>query len=288
MQVPITATVTAYRRIEQTLVTIRRLNDCQPAPNEILVHVDADEIACAEAIRGAFPDISVIISKEAIGPGGGRNKLMAAARNELVANFDDDSYPQDPDFFGRAMELFALFPQMSVVGGMIFHRNQAILRAERKIAVCGNFSGCGVVFRRDDVIEAGGYLPMPIAYGVEEEDLAFRMFARQKTIMFCPWLRVYHDTTLAHHSDPNINAHVIANIGMLAFLRYPKRYWCYGFGQLANRILWCVRAGRRHGILRGIALMPTQFLKYKTFRAPVSPEAFRAKRNARNIHLRDF
>jgi hypothetical protein len=99
---------------------------------------------------------------------------------------------------------------------------------------------------------------------------------------------VFHDTTLEHHSDPIINAHVIANIGMLAFLRYPNRYWFYGFGQVASRIRWCVSGRRRRGILRGLALLPIQILKHRALRAPVSPQAFRAKRKLRKFDLHDF
>jgi glycosyltransferase involved in cell wall biosynthesis len=287
-RVPVTATVTTYARIDQTLATIRKILACRPAPDEVLVHVDAGQDACAEAIRRAFSDIPIIISRDAVGPGGGRNKLMAVARNVLVANFDDDSYPYDPDFFARAVEIFTRFPQTSVVSGMVIHRHQAIPAAERKIAECGNFSGGAVVFQRDDLIEAGGYVPLPIAYGAEEEDLALRLFDRRKVIMFSPWLRVFHDTTLEHHNDPIINAHVIANIGMLAFLRYPSRYWFYGFGQVANRVRWCVSGGRRRGILRGLVLLPIQILKHRALRAPVSPQAIRAKRKLRKFDLRDF
>lgn len=287
-RVAVTATVTAYTRVQQTITTIEKLLDCRPAPDEVLVHVDGGQQACAEAIRRAFPDIPVIVSGESIGPGGGRNKLMAAACNELVANFDDDSYPYDSDFFGRAVEIFRLFPTASVVGGMIIHRHQTAQPAVRKIAECANFSGCGVVFRRADLIEAGGYIPLPIAYGAEEEDIALRLFDRQKTILFSPWLRVFHDTTLHHHSDPLINAHVIANIGILVFLRYPKRLWVYGMGQVARRVLWCLAAGRWRGILRGLAMLPLQAAKYKRHRAPVSTTAFFAKLRARKMVFREF
>ncbi|HEX6283959.1 MAG TPA: glycosyltransferase, partial [Pyrinomonadaceae bacterium] len=79
----IAAIVTAYERIEQTLSTLRVLKNCQPPPAEILVHVDGNRVQCAEAIRTAFPDVRVLLSRERVGPGGGRNKLMAAAESDL-------------------------------------------------------------------------------------------------------------------------------------------------------------------------------------------------------------
>jgi GT2 family glycosyltransferase len=286
--VSVTAAVTAFNRIDQTLVTLKKILDCRPAPNEVLVHVDAGHHACAEAIRRLFPDIPIIVSDDGIGPGGGRNKLMAAARNELVANFDDDSFPYDTDFFARAVEIFARTPRASVVSGTVIHRNQGIPEAARKIGECANFSGGASVIRREDVIAAGGYIPLPIAYGAEEEDLALRLFDRHQTIMFSPWLRVFHDTTLSHHNDPIINAQVIANIGMLAFLRYPKRYWLYGIGQVANRVRWCIIAGRYRGILRGLALLPVQISRRWALRAPVSPRVLCEKRRLRRFSLKEL
>ena len=53
--VRITAVVTAYQRIEQTLATLEKLRACHPMPEEILVHVDGNQARCEKAIRRAFP-----------------------------------------------------------------------------------------------------------------------------------------------------------------------------------------------------------------------------------------
>src|SRR4029079_19707088 len=97
----IAAIVTAYERIEQTLATLRVIQNCVPAPDEILVHVDANQAGCKNAIRDAFPSGRILRSDEQVGPGGGRNKLVAAAQCEFIASFDDASYPIDSDYFAR-------------------------------------------------------------------------------------------------------------------------------------------------------------------------------------------
>ena len=66
----ISAIVTAYERVDQTLATLRILQSCVPPPDEILVHVDANQIACENAIHDAFPAIQILRSTEQIGPGG--------------------------------------------------------------------------------------------------------------------------------------------------------------------------------------------------------------------------
>lgn len=286
--VPVTVTVTAYNRTEQTLVTIGNILECRPAPDEVLIHVDAGQYSVAESIRETFPELSVLVSADSIGPGGGRNRLMREARNELIVNFDDDSYPLDLDFFGRVMALFTKFPEASAFGAAIYHRHETILPPVREIAIASSFVGCGVAFRRADFLEAGGYIPLPIAYGAEEEDIALRLFHLDKSIYISPWLRVFHDSSLAHHSDPDINAHAIANIALLAFLRYPKRYFPLGTAQVASRVLWCMRVGRWRGIGRGLALIFSKLWRFRSQRAPVSPAALAAKRRARHARSSIF
>jgi GT2 family glycosyltransferase len=286
--VAITAIVTAFQRIEQTCSTIAKIRATNPAPDEILVHVDANQLACASAIRDAFPGIKVMVSAESVGPGGGRNKLIEAARNELVASFDDDSYPADPDFFWRAATLFERFPEAALIGCSIFHRGEAVPSAEMAIGAAGSFVGCGVVYRRSDFIEAGGYVPLPLAYGMEEEDLALRLLSRGKLLLYSPWLRVYHDTDLSHHGDPKITAAQIANGALLAFLRYPKRHWPYGAAQVINRVLWSLKNGRRSGVASGLAQIPGHLLRHRKLRQPVSQDALKAKLKARMLSLQGF
>src|SRR5262249_35452123 len=80
-QAQITAIVTAYQRIDQTLGTLKKLRACRPAPEEILVHVDGNQTQCEAAIRRAFPEIKLLRSEKSVGPGGGRNKLVAQAKH---------------------------------------------------------------------------------------------------------------------------------------------------------------------------------------------------------------
>ena len=75
----ISAIVTAYDRIDQTLATLRVIQGCVPAPNEILVHVDGNQVECEKAISEAFEGVRILRTQEQIGPGGGRNKLVEAA-----------------------------------------------------------------------------------------------------------------------------------------------------------------------------------------------------------------
>ena len=287
-ELAVTAIVTAFRRIDQTIDTLRQIKVCAPTPDEILVHVDANETACAEAVRAAFPEVTVIVSAESVGPGGGRNRLVAAARNEWIASFDDDSYPLDADFFARAAFLMEKFPDAAVVAGAVFHRGEPIAASEASARDAASF-GCGAaIFRRSDFLEAGGFAPLVVAYGMEEEDLALKLLDRGRKLKFSPWLRVYHDTDRGHHRSAKVNAGAIANVALLAYLRYPVAYWPYGALQVGHRVAWCLRKRRFAGLLRGLVQIPAHLRRHRHLKRAVSPETLRRRFEARGCELRPF
>ncbi|HJS25450.1 MAG TPA: glycosyltransferase [Pyrinomonadaceae bacterium] len=272
----ISAIVTAYKRIEQTLATLRVIQSCTPAPEEILVHVDANQVECENAIRNAFPDVRIIRSDDQVGPGGGRNKLMNAARFEFVASFDDDSYPIDSDYFERAVKLFEQFPDASVIGAGVCLLGESIALDTRSAQWTADFVGGTCIYRRQAFVDAGGYVPLPVAYGMEEVDLALRLHSRGGKILTTSWLRVFHNTDLRHHAEPEVTAGSIANLALLAYLRYPVSLWGIGAGQCANRLLWLLRHGRYRGILKGITMIPAHLRAHHRYRLPLSKRAVRS------------
>jgi GT2 family glycosyltransferase len=276
MKTGISAIVTAYDRIEQTLATLRIIQSCTPPPDEILVHVDANRSECEQAIREAFPAVRVLRSEQQVGPGGGRNKLVDAAQFEFVASFDDDSYPIDADYFARAVKLFAQFPDAAVICAALYQAGEAIGLDQQTAAWTADFSGAACLYRRQAFLDTGGYVPLPVAYGMEEVDLALRLHARGARILTTHWLRVFHNNDLRHHADPRITASSIANLALLAYLRYPVTLWIVGMGQCANRLLWLLRHGRRRGIVRGVTMIPAHLWTNHRYRLPVSQDALRS------------
>lgn len=275
-RVAITAVVTAFERIEQTLDTIARIARCVPAPEEVLVHVDANAIACAEAIRRAHAGVRVLVSSENVGPGGGRNKLVAAASSPLVASFDDDSYPIDADYFARAARIFDRFPEAWVLDAYVFERGQPVAPLGGDCSWVADFSGGGCVYRRARFLETGGYVPLPTAYGMEEVDLGLRVHAAGGRVLRCRELRVFHDSDLSHHKDPAITSASISNIALLAYLRYPRWLWGVGLAQCANRVQWLLRHRRTRGVLSGLAAIPSAVMRHRRARRPVSARAVRS------------
>jgi GT2 family glycosyltransferase len=270
--------------------SLTKIGACTPQPAEILVHVDGGDTETANAIRHAFPDVVVLESEQRLGPGGGRNRLIAASKQPLIAGFDDDSHPLDRDFFRRVVSLFQCHPSAAVIGGAIFHRNEPIHDAKDLVGRAATFVGCGVIFRREAFLAAGGYVPRQVPYRMEEDDLALRLFDRGELILFSPWLRVFHDhdTVLAHHRSAEATAGTIANIALHAFLRYPPVHFPYGVAQVLNRIVWSIGAGRFSGIVTGIAGIPADLWRHRHLRAPVSSRSVTEIRRLRHVGVVDL
>jgi hypothetical protein len=119
-------------------------------------------------------------------------------------------------------------------------------------------------------------VPLAVAYGMEEVDLALRLHSRGGKILSSSWLRVFHDTDLNRHDEPHVTAGSIANLALLAYLRYPVSLWSIGLLQCANRVWWLLRHGRRRGIWRGLAMIPGHVMFHRRFRQTVSNRAVRS------------
>jgi len=274
--IPITAIITAHERLEQTMSTLEIIQRCDPSPSEIVVHVDGRNTQLIESIKSQFPKARLIVSERLVGPGGGRNKLIEAATNEFVASFDDDSYPLDADYFGRAFQLFEQFPQAAIICAALFHRGDAIKAPEQMAEWTADFSGGAAVCRRKAFLETGGYVPLPIAYGMEEADLALRLHALGGKILKTKWLRVFHDTDLNRHSEPAITASSIANLALLTYLRYPPALWFVGAIQCTRRIVWLLKHGRWRGICSGVVMIPGHLKAHRTYKGRLSTDSVKS------------
>jgi GT2 family glycosyltransferase len=274
--VAITAIVTAHVRSAQTLRTLEAIQRCDPRPSELIVHIDQNQQDCAQAISNSYPGVRIIVSTNHVGPGGGRNSLIEAAANNFVASFDDDSYPIDQEYFARALELFKRFSNASIVCASLYHPGEVLGSDVMSGEWCADFSGGACIYDRKSFLATGGYVPLPVAYGMEEVDLAIRIHAQGGRILKTTWLRVFHDTNLDRHADPEVTGKSIANIALLAYLRYPPSLWPLGFLQCANRIWWLLNNGRSRGIWQGVRSIPAHLRAHRKYKMRISPRTIKS------------
>ena len=158
-------------------------------------------------LRRRFPDVGILTSATRLGPGGGRHRCLLACTTPYAVSFDDDSYPVDSDFFSQVDRLFSDYPKAAIFGASIWHRHEREkIRTETMISLpklhrmwlCDPIGGIPRKF--------ADYLPRPVAYGMEENDVSLQLFAAGWQIYEVGDWRVFHDTNLKHHQTPEVTS----------------------------------------------------------------------------------
>ncbi|AFY74464.1 putative glycosyltransferase [Synechococcus sp. PCC 7502] len=271
--------IPTYKRVNQLQKCINEILTCSPLPSEIIIHIDAGDCETEDfLISQNYPLVRWISSNTTQGPGGGRNKLMKEARYPIVANFDDDSFPLDKDYFAVIIELFTLYPQASVIAAQELRPDLPLKPRENSIKAVNSFQNCACVMRKNAFLQTQGYLPLRHAYGMEETDIALQLLDFGWQILESHNIRVFHDTQLSHHSSPAINAAHISNTALLAYLRYPTSYFPLGILQVLNRVRYAASVGRWNGISQGLWQIPKLLRQYHKQRQPVSTRALALSR----------
>jgi len=266
---PVAVVIPTYNRGMAALFVLDRIQACEPTPSEIWIHVDSADGALERELKRRFPDIRLLTSASRLGPGGGRHRCLLACTTPYAVSFDDDSYPVDRDFFARVEQLFVEHPQAAIFGASIWHRHEAEKARREGLTASPSYIGCGYAIRVAAYRQVRGYLPRPVPYGMEENDLSLQLFAAGWRVYEASELRVFHDTDLSHHQTAEITAGVIANVGLFAFLHYPLVGWGWGLAQLANIVVYSIRMGRVRGIISGLLRIPADCYHNRRFRKSV-------------------
>lgn len=268
--------IPTYARGDRVLETLRLIARCDPQPTEVWIHIDASDGILECRINEEFPSIHVVSSTMRVGPGGGRHRCLQRCNAAYAASFDDDSYPIDADYFARAAQILNVEEDVAVLEARIWHRNENVPNRNRHAVEVATFTGCGHVMRLSAYRQTSGYIDREVAYSIEEVDISLRLFANGWRIIKTSELRVFHDTDLAHHERSDITAATIANIGLLAFLRYPVRLWGRALLQLANWVWFAFRRGRWSGVAIGIMHLPIDCWNHRMLRNPIPAAIVRA------------
>ncbi|GAA4974067.1 glycosyltransferase family 2 protein [Kineococcus glutinatus] len=172
------------------------------SPDEVVVVVDHNA-ALAARLRSERPSLRVIANEGARGLSGARNSGTAAMTSDVIAFLDDDAVPR-PDWLERLAEPFEEAAVVAV-GGWAIPRwptsgvpavlpdellwivgcsYRGLPRDRREIR---NVIGCSMAFRRQAVLDAGGFTDgigrvgkTPL--GCEETELCIRIRQRQPSV----------------------------------------------------------------------------------------------------------
>jgi GT2 family glycosyltransferase len=275
--------IPTYRRDTQLALALQKLFSCNSAPAAVLVHVDAGDQETPKLLEKQFPKIvKWVCASSTRGPGGGRNVLIEMAKTPWVVSFDDDSWPESPDFFEELEKVIAANPKAGVLAFLINVRGQKPTHWPAEIQQVSCFENCGCAIRREAFLQTEGFLPLRHAYGMEEADVSLQLLDKGWEILNVPDLWVYHDTGMEHHASAPVNAAQITNTALLAFLRYPINLWPLGILQMLNRVKYAIFVRRFRGIAKGLWDIPFACWKYRAARKPAKAETIQLARKLRS------
>lgn len=265
-RIPISVAVPACRRSEQLRTTLTRLQACEPPPAEILVHLDGNDAGLRALVEGEFPAVRLLHSAQLIGPGGARNRLMREACCAWVAHFDDDSFPEDGDFFARAWQLISNYPETAVFAATILPVESP---EPQGLWMQVPYFGCGHLMNRDWFLRTRGYLPLPVAYNLEEVDVSIQLHELGGRCLRSGDLRVFHDHPVPVREAEASQVAMMINTVLFPLLRYPLPLLPQAMGSILRRLLRLARQGEWRVILLSLRSLPAALCRYLPLRAPV-------------------
>lgn len=191
----ISVMITTRNRREELRRTLLRLSELHPPADEILVCADGCTDGTTEMVRSEFQNCELLENETSRGSIYSRDRLLRAAAGEVVASFDDDSYPIDHDFVVRVKDLFAQNSDIAVISFPEIHDNNAtadkIKTASSLAHLVSAYANCAAAMRRDVYLRSHGF-PKFFGHMYEEPDYALQCYALGYHIRFEPTLPIRH------------------------------------------------------------------------------------------------
>jgi O-antigen biosynthesis protein len=219
-------------------------------PNYEVVIVDDGSTDRTGAIADEYPQFKVIHQPNR-GLSAARNVGLAAATGEIIAYVDSDAMP-DPDWLTYLALKFRATNYVGVGGPNLpppeedwlancvasapGSPTQILLDDE----TAEHIPGCNMAFRKDALVEVGGFDPTYTAAG-DDVDICWRLQDLGYTIGFCPAAIVWH------HRRKTIKSYLKQQMGYgraeaMLFRKYPDRFNSLGNAKWAGRIYGGIRA----------------------------------------------
>lgn len=268
-EVAVSVIIPTWRRSACLLKTLARVAECDPRPQEVLIHIDVDDNETAAALVDSPLPVRTFQSETRLGPGGGRNRLLREAACEAVVSLDDDSYPVCVDFFRQVVELLDAHPGFALLALPCLMPGQPPPEARPGVREFVAFEGCGAILRRSVLLTVPGYVPLRYAYGMEELDMALQLLDAGHVIGRVDRPCVQHDLVIANHIRPRVNAAYIVNMALLPFLRFPWPYVLLLPVRVLRRVAYSIGQHRYRGIGAGIFGIPAALWRSRRLRRPV-------------------
>src|SRR6266508_4132291 len=107
--------ITTIGRVMDLRRTWRALQRLNPPPLEVLITMDGCTEEMVSAVKAELPEARMFVNEIGLGSVASRDRMMRAARGDLVLALDDDSYPEQSDCIARVVPLFEQHPNLAVL-----------------------------------------------------------------------------------------------------------------------------------------------------------------------------
>jgi GT2 family glycosyltransferase len=219
--------ITTHNRREELRRTLIRLSELRPVADEILVCADGCTDGTGEMVRSGFQNCALLENEASRGSIYSRDRLLRAARGEIVVSFDDDSYPIDGDFLARAKDLFAQDSSVAVISFPEIRDNNATADKAKTASspphLVSAYANCAAAMRRDVYLRSQGF-PRFFGHMYEEPDYALQCYALGYHVRFEPALPIRHHISSAQR-EPMRRHHLNARNELWSVLmRCPFPY----------------------------------------------------------------
>ncbi len=87
--------ITTKNRIGELRRTWRALQQLNPSPLEVLITTDGCTEDTVAAVKAGLPEARLFVNPIGLGSVASRDRMLRAARGDLVLALDDDSYPEE-------------------------------------------------------------------------------------------------------------------------------------------------------------------------------------------------
>jgi GT2 family glycosyltransferase len=247
--------IVTWNRREDVLVTLQSVEEQRYKPVEVIVVDNASTDGTTEAIRQAYPHVSIIPLEKNRGASGGRNPGIQAARGEIVFILDSDA-SLDAHTLESVVEKFQARPELGViackvvnaqtktfdhVAGWIFSENKKGDQDSEFLSY--SFSECGCAFRKQ-VFERAGLFSESLFFGAEGEELSLSIWDAGYPILYYPRAIVYHRVSPQQRVDSRERHYYkLRNALHIYLMRYP--WWLLAlYAPLKMAALFITSVGR--------------------------------------------
>jgi glycosyltransferase involved in cell wall biosynthesis len=149
-----------------------------------------------------------------------RNYGLAACSSRYVVNLDDDSWFKESVGLRSAVEFLEAHPGVAVLALNVETKSGIDWPEADVPVVVPYYTGCGNIYRRQDVVACGPYIEEFVRQG-EEAERSLRLMSDGKLVVAVPGIGVYHAHSPVNRSSTRAVSYEAVNYLRREVLRAP-------------------------------------------------------------------